>query len=134
MGVPQRTFADAVVQQPQSEENSVEAQHARIGVDKAFSEQKHAYVLTFPWNFPEIIDKFERQGAASGYWPRFVQNSRAVVQFNNLFRVFHQSCALNDQEGIKASCESKLAHAVNQSLDRIHFHGLDIEMANLTVE
>lgn len=41
---------------------------------------------------------------------------------------------MNDQAGIKASCEGKLAHAVNQSLDRIHFHGLDIEMANLTVE
>jgi hypothetical protein len=91
-------------------------------------------VLTFPWNFPEIVDKFERQGKAGGYWPFFVEHSRAVVQFNDLFRVFHQSCALNDQEGIKASCEGKLAHAVNQSLDRIHFHGLDIEMANLTVE
>ena len=41
---------------------------------------------------------------------------------------------MNDQEGIKASCEGTLAHAVNQSLDRIHFHGLDIEMANLRVE
>lgn len=30
-------------------------------------------------------------------------------------------------------CEGKLAQAVNQSLDRIHFHGLDVEMANLTV-
>lgn len=90
-------------------------------------------MLTFPWNFPEIIDKFEKH-RLTGYWPLFVQHSRAVVQFNNLFRVFHQSCALNDQEGIKASCEGRLAHAVNQSLDRIHFHGLDIEMANLTVE
>ena len=41
---------------------------------------------------------------------------------------------MNDQAGIHATCEGKLAHAVNQSLDRIHFHGLDIEMANLTVE
>lgn len=31
-------------------------------------------------------------------------------------------------------CEGKLAQAVNESLDRIHFHGLDVEMANLTVE
>lgn len=30
-------------------------------------------------------------------------------------------------------CEAKLAQAVNQSVQRIHFHGLDVEMANLTV-
>jgi hypothetical protein len=82
-------------------------------VDTQFSEQKHAYVLTFPWNFPEIISKFEKKSTASTYWNWFVTHSRAVVQFNNLFRVFHQSCALNDQAGITASCEGKMAHAVN---------------------
>jgi len=32
--------------------------NARLGVDTEFSQQKHAYVLTFPWNFDEIIDQF----------------------------------------------------------------------------
>ena len=113
MVAPKRGFADAALQQAKTTEgDSIEAMNNRIGVDTQFSEQKHAYVLTFPWNFPEIIDKFERNRAAA-YWPIFVQNSRAVVQYNNLFRVFHQSCALNDQEGIKATCEGRLAHAVN---------------------
>ena len=40
---------------------------------------------------------------------------------------------MHDGEGIDLNCEGRLAHAVNESLDRIHFHGLDIEMANLTV-
>jgi hypothetical protein len=31
-------------------------------------------------------------------------------------------------------CEPKLADYVGESIKRIHFHGLDIEMANLTVE
>jgi hypothetical protein len=31
-------------------------------------------------------------------------------------------------------CEGKLAQYVKESVSRIHFHGLDIEMANLTVE
>lgn len=38
-----------------------------------------------------------------------------------------------DPVGIKKICEGKLAEAVNQSVTRIHFHGLDVEMANLTV-
>ena len=50
-----------------------------------------------------------------------------------MFREFHQSCARNDAEGIEFVCEGRLAKAVNESLERIHFHGLDIEMANLTV-
>jgi hypothetical protein len=101
------------MQQQSQGETSIESLNARLGIDSVFSEQKHAYVLTFPWNFPEIIDKFQHRSTASSYWQNFVVHSRAVVQFNNLFRVFHQSCALNDQEGIKASCEGKLAHAVN---------------------
>jgi len=39
-----------------------------------------------------------------------------------------------DPVGINKVCERKLADAVNQSVTRIHFHGLDVEMANLTVE
>ena len=31
-------------------------------------------------------------------------------------------------------CEPRLAKTVSESLKRIHFHGLDVEMANLTIE
>jgi len=51
-----------------------------------------------------------------------------------LFREFHQFCAIPDGKGIEHICEGRLARAVNESVTRIHFHGLDIEMANLTVE
>ena len=37
------------------EETSIEAQSKKVGADLVFSEQKHGYVLTFPWNFPEVI-------------------------------------------------------------------------------
>jgi len=42
-------------------------------------------------------------------------------------------CAQNDPRGVRKVCEGRLAQAVNESLDRIHFHGLDVEMANLTI-
>ena len=32
--------------------------NARLGVDTVFSSRKHAYVLTFPWNFDEIVNEF----------------------------------------------------------------------------
>jgi hypothetical protein len=35
---------------------------------------------------------------------------------------------------LKAHCEPKLAEYVNESIKRIHFHGLDVEMSNLTIE
>jgi len=35
---------------------------------------------------------------------------------------------------LKKSVRAELADTVNQSVQRIHFHGLDVEMANLTVE
>ena len=83
------------------------------------------------------MDSFEATHTklqATDYWARFVEHSRAVVDFNILFREFHQFCAMPDPIGIAKVCEGKLAAAVNQSVQRIHFHGLDVEMANLTVD
>jgi len=70
----------------------------------------------------------------SSYWSKFVTNSGSVNDFNILFRKFHQACSWPDAERIEDICEERLATAVNASLDRIHYHGLDIEMANLTVK
>jgi len=101
-----------------------------------FSEQKHAYVLTFPWNFPEIINDYEseyRPLSSVSYWYKFVFNSSNIVDFNHLYRNFHQYCSLPDFIGINKICEGRLADYVNESIRRIQFHGLDIEMANLTV-
>lgn len=63
-----------------------------------------------------------------------MMNSRSVVDFNTLFRKFHQAVAAHDQAGLNDICEPKLASYVGDSLDRIHFHGLDVAMANLTIE
>ena len=101
-----------------------------------FSEQKHAYVLTFPWNFPEIISDFEtdyRPLSSNSLWHQFVFNTSNIFDFNNLYREFHQYCALPDYEGISKICEGKLGDYVKESVKRIHFHGLDVEMANLTI-
>ena len=70
----------------------------------------------------------------SSYWHKFMVNTRSVIDFNTLFREFHQACAIPDVAGLEKVCEPKLASYVAQSIDRIHFHGLDIEMANLTID
>lgn len=109
----------------------------RVGADDVFSEQKHAYVLTFPWNFDEVISQAQmkhRGLSDSSYWARFVANSGSTNDFNILFRKFHQACSWPDEAGIEDICEERLAAAVNASVERIHYHGLDIEMANLTVK
>jgi hypothetical protein len=132
-----RGFSDAsavMSQDGTGDEVDLRDENARLGVDTEFSQQKHAYVLTFPWNFDEIIDEFQgRYRPIGGFWATFVNNSGAIGEFNNLFREFHQMCAQHDAKGVEKVCEGRLAQAVNESLDRIHFHGLDVEMANLTV-
>lgn len=57
-----RGFSDsAVVSQQDEHDNQLDSadENTRLGVDTEFSRQKHAYVLTFPWNFDEIIDDFQ---------------------------------------------------------------------------
>ena len=145
MALPARTFSDAPAVQAEEGENQVETQeslNARVGADETFSERKHAYVLTFPWNFPQIVDRYtseypgitEKSGDSEAFWRLYVENSGCLFDFNKLFREFHQACALPDVEGLHYCCEGRLATAVGASVERIHFHGLDIEMANLTVE
>ena len=93
-------------------------------------------MLTFPWNFQEIINDYEtdyRPLAESNYWHKFLTRN-ALFEFNTLFREFHQYCALPDYENLDKVCEPNLASYVKDSVRRIHFHGLDIEMANLTIE
>ena len=50
--LPFRSFA-AEIELKKKEESAVDIdqRNKRLGVDTVFSEQKHAYVLTFPWNF-----------------------------------------------------------------------------------
>lgn len=88
-----RRFSDAVVSQ-QQEESEIDTadENTRLGVDVEFSQQKHAYVLTFPWNFDEIIDEFQakhRPLSGANFWAMYTKNSGAFVEFNNLFREFH---------------------------------------------
>lgn len=136
---PRRFFnADVVATETpeQSQDRTVSEFNERVGADQTFNENKHSYVLTFPWNFEEVLDDYakHRPMSESSYWHRWMTNSRAVVDFNNLFREFHQACAIPDQQGLDKVCEPRLASYVGDSIRRIHFHGLDVEMANLTVE
>ena len=92
-------------------------------------------MLTFPWNYPEIITRAQTAYPSPGaFWKTWDQSSGSAVCFNNLYRDFHQACALPDKELLNRCCESKLFSAVNASVERIHFHGLDIELANLQIE
>ena len=55
-----------------------------------FNENKHGYILTFPWNFEEVISEYEHgHRTMEGYWPKFMVNTGSVNDFNNLFREFH---------------------------------------------
>jgi len=114
---------------------SASDKNRRLGVDTEFSEQKHGYVLTFPWNFPEIIQDFEHDFkplSHGSYWYRLIETN-GMEDFHSLFRIFHQCCAIPEFVGLEKHCEPRLANYVKESVSRIHFHGLDLELANLTV-
>lgn len=109
----------------------------RVGADLTFSEKKHAYVLTFPWNFPDIVEDYEaefRTKPPGSYWSTFMHNTRSIVDFNNLYREFHQACAIPCQDTLNRVCEHRLASHIGDNLRTIRFHGLDVDIANLTVE
>ena len=131
-----RTFS-ASLEVKQEAEAPVDAGEVnrRLGVDTVFSEQKHAYVLTFPWNFQQVLSQYEniRPLSQTSLWSRLIYTN-AVPEFNSLYLQFHQACAIPNYEQLTKILEGRLNEYVSESVKRIHFHGLDIEMANLTVE
>ena len=139
MSQPRMMFSTANVSVVQEDPagNEIETEDARnmrLGIDTKFDKHQHSYVLSFPWNFDEIISKSEMRAQDDlGYWEDFMQNSGCLVDFNNLFREFHQFCALPEPVGIRRVCEPRLAEQVNAAVERIRLRGLGIEMANLTV-
>ena len=66
----------------------------KFGADLAFNNRKHGYILSFPWNFEEVIKDYERDFKpldSSNFWCKWVFNRECDRNFNELFRVFHQS-------------------------------------------
>ena len=91
--IPLRSFSSSVtaISKPAGE-RSIKEHQSIVGADLLFNENKHSYVLSFPWNFQEVITQYEsayRPMSTSSFWHKFMVNSRAVVDFNNLFRDFH---------------------------------------------
>lgn len=89
--MPMRMFSELEVKKTEEAAIDIDQRNKRLGVDMKFSEQKHAYVLTFPWNFQEIINDFEteyRPLPSSNYWHKFIFNN-STFEFNKLFREFH---------------------------------------------
>jgi len=108
----------------------------KFGADLAFNNKKHSYILSFPWNFDNVISKYEQKYmklSEKDFWHKWIFNRECDRDFNELFRVFHQSCAIPDYEGIERVCEPRLAKYISRSVENIRFHGMNIEMANLTV-
>ena len=50
--LPRRFYATEI-EVKKHEESAIDLneKNRKLGVDMTFNEQKHAYVLTFPWNF-----------------------------------------------------------------------------------
>lgn len=119
-----------------SEEERLVMQSEKVGADLSFNSKKHGYILSFPWNFEEVIKDYEQDFTpldSSSFWHKWIYNREVDRDFNELFRVFHQSCAIPEEEGIDRVCEPKFGQYMKRAINNIHFHGMDIEMANLTV-
>lgn len=77
-----------------TEEEKLVARCQKFGADLAFNSRKHGYILSFPWNFEEVIKDYERDFKpldAGNFWHKWVHNRECDRDFNELFRVFHQS-------------------------------------------
>jgi hypothetical protein len=140
---PVRTFCATAEVEEQTEDQKLQAMSEeeravyfsqKFGADLTFNSRKHGYILNFPWNFEEVIRDYEENFKpldAGSFWHKWVFNREADRDFNELFRVFHQACAIPDEEGLDRVCEPRLAQYMKKSIEEIRFHGMNIELSNL---
>lgn len=107
-----RAFSAATEVTPVEEEKSLEdmteeerlvLRSQKFGADLAFNSKKHGYILSFPWNFEEVIRDYEQDFTSltpKSFWYKWVHNREVDRDFNELFRVFHQACAIPEESGI----------------------------------
>ena len=78
-----------------SEEEKLIAKSKKFGADLAFNERKHGYILSFPWNFDEVIQDYEHEFTPldeKNFWYKWIYNREADRDFNELFRVVNSNC------------------------------------------
>ena len=121
---------DAPTLTPEEEFN---LSQAKFGADMTFSAEKHSYILSFPWGTSDVVDK-KFNKIDSGFWHTFINNREMMIDFNQRFREFHQACAIPDYEWMNTFVESRLQSYLENSIGQISYHGLDLQMANLTVD
>jgi hypothetical protein len=130
------TLTEAQQLEAMTSEERLVHQAQKFGADLAFNSKRHGYILSFPWNYDEIIKDYEddfKPLETNNFWYKWIHNREVTRDFSELFRVFHQSCAIHEEEGLDRVCEPTLAQYMKRSVNNIHFHGMDIEMANLKV-
>ena len=60
-----------------TEEERLIFESKKFGADLAFNNRKHGYILSFPWNFEEIIRDYEQDFtplAEGDFWHRWIFN------------------------------------------------------------
>ena len=107
--------------------------HETDEVDTVFDEQKHSYLLSFPFQPPMGLTTGKRK-ITSGFWHTFINNRELMIDFNQRFREFTQAVAIPDIEWLEHICEPRLAEYLSVSIESIEGSGMDIEMANLTIK
>jgi hypothetical protein len=107
--------------------------HETDEVDTVFDEQKHSYLLSFPFQPPHGAMHSQKK-ITSGFWHTFVHNRELIIDFHQRYREFHQACAIPDMEWLEHICEPRLAEYLGVSIHSIEGSGMDIEMANLTIK
>lgn len=115
-------------------EETLEMRNAKMGVDVEFQPNKHMCILQFPWNLGEAAQAVEFSPLAdSNFWVKFMKNQGFLDDFNQMYREFHQYCAIPDYRGLEYLLEPNLFESVTRSIEEIRMNGLALEMANLVV-
>lgn len=107
----------------------------KTGSDLYLNPDKMKTVQSAGLFFNDVNDELDLEKSAVRGWKlQYLKNMLLLQDYTNIFREFLQSCALNNSDGLKLTCEPRLREYVQSNLKAINKLGYNLEIESLRIK
>jgi hypothetical protein len=106
----------------------------KTGTDLYLNPDRLKAITSTGFFFEDINETKDLNSVSSKGWKlQYLKNMLLLQDYNNIFRDFLQSCALNNSDGLGLTCEPRLKKIVQQNIKSINSTGLNLELESLRI-
>lgn len=106
----------------------------KTGADLYLTPEKKSALEAPGFFFNDVNEAIDLEANSYKGWKlQYLKNMLLLQDYNNIFRDFLQSCALNDNDGLELTCESRFKQCLQSNLNPIITKGYNFEIDSLRI-